>query len=128
MAPKILIIDDDLNDIELTRVALESAGRELQTLVAFNGEAGLKLLREQDALPELVLLDLKMPGMHGIEVLREIRADTRLQGIRVVVLTTSSLESDRDEAYKAGADTFLHKAFDLTRFNGNIQLLLDRYL
>lgn len=128
MASKILIIDDDQDDIELTRVALESTGRDLETLVAFNGEEGLRLLKEQDSLPELILLDLKMPGMNGIEVLREIRADARLQGIRVAIFTTSSLDSDQDEAYRAGADIFLHKAFDLTRFNGDIEMLLDRYL
>ena len=128
MAHEILIVDDSIDDIELTSMALTATGRELHITASLNGAAALKLLREQDTLPELVLLDLKMPGMSGLETLRELRADVRLKDIRVVIHTSSSLERDRDESCKAGADIFLHKAFDMTQFNNDVKSLLDRCL
>ncbi|MBI5101382.1 MAG: response regulator [Nitrospirae bacterium] len=128
MNETVLIIDDDENDIIITKRVLSKAGGGIRTDVARSGEAGLEFLRSATERPALVLLDLKMPGMNGFETIREIRADTRLKNIPVVVLTSSTLESDMTEAYASGADYFLHKAFDISQFTGDIRHLLERWL
>ncbi len=75
----ILIVDDSPTDIELTGLALEATGRGISVLSAPDGQSALAMLRTRHALPALILLDMKMPCMGGIEVLREIRADNRLR-------------------------------------------------
>ena len=76
----------------------------------------------------MILLDLKMPGMNGFDTLRIIRADERLKHIPVIIVTSSSLEADEKEGYEAGADGFLHKAFDIDQFAGDIEDILKRWL
>jgi CheY-like chemotaxis protein len=99
----IYIVDDSPTDIELTTIALEATGREIVVRSATDGKSALAMLRSGLGVPALILLDLKMPGMSGIEMLREIRADDRLRGLPVVVVTSSALESDKTEAIAAGA-------------------------
>src|SRR5208283_5457181 len=105
----ILIVDDSPGDLELTSIALETTGREVKALSAKDGASALAMLRKGNELPALILLDLKMPGISAIEVLREIRTDERLRELPVVVVTSSSLESDRTEAIDAGANDYLEK-------------------
>src|SRR5208283_1398834 len=105
----ILIVDDSPTDIELTTIALEATGREISVRSAKDGCSALAMLRNGHELPDLILLDLKMPGISAIEVLREIRAFERLRELPVVVVTASSLESDRTEAIHAGANDYLEK-------------------
>jgi two-component system, response regulator len=128
MVHTILIVDDNIDDIELTSLALAATGRELRTMSARSGATALQLMQVENNLPELILLDLNMHGMSGIDTLRKIREDSRMKNIRVVILTSSSLESDRDESYKAGADLFIQKAFDIDQFNRDIRSLMDRCL
>jgi CheY-like chemotaxis protein len=126
--PTILIIDDSEDDILITKVALSKTGRELKTEIALSGEAGLALIREGKTPPKLVLLDLKMPRMDGIEVLRKIRDDESLRSIPVVIVTNSNLESDEQAALKAGADNFLRKARDLDQYKMDIERILESWL
>ena len=79
-------------------------------------------------MPSLILLDLKMPGMSGIEVLRAIRADDRLREIPVVVFTSSSLESDSEEALAAGASDYLEKSLSLYQISKDLASVLNRWL
>ncbi len=76
----------------------------------------------------MILLDLKMPGMSGVDVLRQMRDEGQLKDSPVIVVTSSSLEADERDAYKAGADGFLHKAFNMDQFTGNLDTLLRHYL
>jgi len=124
MTDSILIVDDNPDDIEITRIALEEIGRKEKVEAAFNGEQALRRLREGRDLPGLILLDLKMPGMSGFDCLREIRADERLRPIPVVVVTSSSLESDRREAHAAGANGFLYKEIDIDRFGASLKAVI----
>lgn len=124
----ILIVDDNPDDIEITRRILSRMGREVKVESAPRGEAALERLRNGAELPSLILLDLKMPGMGGFDVLRHIRADGRLKHVPVAVVTSSALEADKKEAYAAGADSFLHKAFDIDQFGRDIKHLLERFL
>jgi two-component system, response regulator len=128
MQPIILIIDDNEDEALLTKVALSKTGRNLRTEVASSGEAGLALLRGENTLPELILLDIKMTRMDGLEVLRQIRGEERLKSILVVMVTNSNLESDEHAAAKAGADGYLHKTTDLDQFNKDLARILDRWL
>jgi two-component system response regulator len=125
----VLVVDDNADDLEFTRRALLKAGRGgLKVRSAVRGESALAVLREEEELPSLILLDLKMPGMSGIDTLRQIRADERLRRIPVVILTNSTLESDEQEAYREGADGFLHKAFDIDQFEREIKAALLAWL
>jgi CheY-like chemotaxis protein len=128
MQQTILIIDDSKDDVLITRIALSKTGRDLRTEVASDGEAGLALLRDAKELPALILLDLKMAGMSGFDVLRLIRADAHVKDLPVVVVTSSSLEADRKQSYASGADGFLHKDIDINRFTKDIKHILDRWL
>jgi CheY-like chemotaxis protein len=124
----VLIIDDSRADIELATVALEATGRELSLSSAMDGPSALAMLREGNELPYLVLLDLKMTGMDGIDILREIRSDAHLKELPVVVVTSSSLESDKEEAIAAGASDFLLKPLSLPQFSEDLGLIVDRWL
>ncbi len=128
MQPTILIIDDNEDDVLLMKLVLSKTGRDLRTEVAFSGEAGLALIGGGKTSPELILLDLKMPRMDGIEVLRKIREDMSLNRIPVVIVTHSDMESDQQASIKAGADSFLHKASDINQFKKDIEHILDRWL
>ena len=93
-----------------------------------SGEAALELLQKEDDLPSLILLDIKMPGMSGIDTLRRIRSDGHLKNIPVIVATNSILESDRNASYAAGADGFIQKDFDISKFGRDIKSILERWL
>jgi CheY-like chemotaxis protein len=124
----ILIVDDSPTDIDLTTIALEATGREISVCSATDGESALAMLRNGLGVPALILLDLKMPGMGGIEVLRQIRADDRLREIPVVVVTSSALESDRTEAIAAGASGYIQKPLTLDQFSKALEAILHRWL
>ncbi len=124
----ILIVDDSPTDIELTTIALEATGREIVVCSATDGKSALAMLRNGLSVPALILLDLKMPGMCGVEVLREIRGDSRLKELPVVVVTSSSLESDRTEAIAAGASGYIQKPLALNQFSKDLQSILHRWL
>ena len=124
----VLIIDDDQAEVLIAKKVLSKIAPELGIDAYFSGEAGLALLRSGRPLPLLVLLDLKMPGLSGLGVLRQIRADERLKHLPVIIVSNSTLESERQEVLTAGADDYLHKAFDIKHFSTDIESLLKRYL
>jgi two-component system response regulator len=124
----IFIIDDSPTDIELTTIALEATGREIIVRSATDGKSALAMLRSGLGVPALMLLDLKMPGMSGIEVLCEIRSDDRLRELPVVVVTSSALESDRTDAIAAGASDYIQKPLALAQFSKELESILRRWL
>jgi two-component system response regulator len=126
--PTVLIIDDSEDDVLLTKMVLSKLGQKIRAESASSGEEGLVFLRDGTELPALVLLDLKMPGMDGIDVLRAIRADDRLCPIPVIIVTHSDLESDREASYQSGANSFLNKSVDLGQFTQNIRSELEKWV
>ncbi len=124
----VLIIDDSEDDILLTKMVLAKISRELRTESALSGDAGLAALREGGALPAMILLDLKMPGMDGLDVLRTIRADGRLRPIPVIIVTHSDLESDKRASLKNGANGFLSKSVDVDEFTKHIRNELEKWM
>jgi two-component system response regulator len=119
---KILLVEDNPSDIELTTRALEKSKISNNLVVKEDGAEALKYLFEEcgnadyDDYPALILLDLKLPVVDGMEVLRQIKADDRTKRIPVVVLTTSSEEDDIDDSYDLGANAYIRKPVDNDRF------------
>jgi CheY-like chemotaxis protein len=116
---EILLIEDNPNDAELTMRALKKGGLANRLMWVKNGEEALDYLfrrgtfaARDDASPRLVLLDLKMPGMDGIEVLRAIKADEKTRRIPIVVMTSSQEESDIGQTYDLGVNSYVVKPVD----------------
>jgi two-component system response regulator len=128
MKKTILIIDDNEDDILLTKMALAKTGRDIRIESALSGETGLAMLRDGRPLPALILLDMKMTGMDGLEVLRRIRGDRDLMHIPVMMVTHSELESDKTASGAAGANGFFHKSVDLNEFKRDMERVLERWL
>jgi len=113
----ILLAEDDPNDVMLLERAFEKAGLHDSLRVVQDGEMAMEYLsgrgiyadREQYPLPFLLLLDLKMPGTDGFEVLQWLRTEPELKRLLVVVLTSSNLQADVDRAYELGANSYLVK-------------------
>ena len=127
-----LLVEDDPDHVFLVRRALaDLEGASVTVEVAGDGEQALQRLARAGSVPggppQLVLLDLKMPRMDGLEVLRRIRADEATAGLPVVVLTSSERQEDREAALRAGATWFVCKPIDGRRFRAEVQQLADRW-
>jgi CheY-like chemotaxis protein len=133
---KILLVEDNLDDVELTLMALESSKFAGEVAVAHDGVEALEYLngagkfagRDSSLLPLVILLDLKMPRMDGLEFLRRIRADAKTRLVPVAILTTSNEEKDKVESYELGANSFVRKPVDYAKFAGTIQQLGSYWL
>jgi two-component system response regulator len=120
----IVLIEDDPDDAELTMRALARARISNPLLHLDDGAKALDWLlgrgayqgRDLTEVPALVLLDLKLPRVSGIEVLAAVRKDPRLQGYPVVILTSSGEEEDLQAAYREGANSYIRKPVDFTEF------------
>ncbi len=128
MEQKLLIIDDNEDDVLITKSILANIGRRITIEVASSGEEGLARLRKGTTLPALILLDVKMPGMSGIDVLRAIRDEKRLDSIPVVIVTHSIIKSDLVASYKSGANSILLKTGDTDQFRRSIINLIERFM
>jgi len=121
---RILLVEDNEDDIALTLRALHKNNLGNDLVVVRDGVEALDFLRcqgahagrSQDILPELILLDLKLPKLDGLEVLRQIRAEKRTQLLPVVVLTSSAEDRDVIESYKLGANSYVQKPVDFAAF------------
>ncbi|HQU70732.1 MAG TPA: response regulator [Calditrichia bacterium] len=118
---RILMIEDNPADVMLTRDVLEDAKLLVELDNVENGPEALKYLNQEGSyegrpLPDLILLDLNLPGMKGTEILPHIRNNSRSSNIPVVVLTSSAVDQDIQEAYHQGANSFITKPADLAQF------------
>jgi two-component system response regulator len=114
--PPILLVEDNPDDERLTIRALRRGNIANEILVARNGEEALTMILNANPLPSVVLLDLKLPKVDGLEVLRQIRANERTKLLPVVVLTSSSEEGDIIESYKLGANSYVRKPVEIDKF------------
>src|SRR5437016_3096123 len=130
-AIEILLVEDDPRDVQLTVRELQSVYRKSRIEVARDGEEALDFLfcrgpyadRSSHRPPRLVLLDLKLPKIDGMQVLREIKANSDTRAIPVVALTSSSEERDRAECYKLGVNSYVQKPVDFEKFRQTIQTM-----
>ena len=134
MKPTILLVEDDENDIFLMERAFGKASVPVQIQVARDGREALRYVhgegkyanREQYPLPWLTLLDLNLPYVPGLEVLKQIREHPELRKLVVVVLTSSVADSDLEHAYELGANSYLSKPNSLEEVQ-ELAELLGRY-
>jgi len=133
---RILLVDDTATDVELTLTAFEDAHLANDVAVARTGGEALDRLqgrtRNADGtrppLPDLILLDLKMPGIDGFEALRQIKATPILRRIPLIVLTSSREEGDRAFSYDTGANSYLVKPVSFEGFVDAVGKILDYWL
>ncbi len=126
----ILIVDDSPKDVELTISALSEKNLANDVVVAEDGVEALdylhrrgKFANHRNGNPAAILLDIKMPRMNGIEVLRHIRADAKLKLIPVIMVTSSAEEKDLVESYRLGANSYVVKPVDIAQFIDAIKML-----
>ncbi len=120
----ILLVEDNPDDEALTLRAFHKNSIRNQVLVAHDGVEALDYLfgraayagRDTHETPEVILLDLKLPRLDGLEVLRQLRADERTRLVPVVILTSSREEQDLIQGYRLGANSYVRKPVDFTQF------------
>jgi two-component system response regulator len=123
-SPVIVLIEDNPDDEALTLRALKKNGIANQVVVLRDGAEALTFLLAPDApSPHLVLLDLKLPRVDGLEVLRRLRAETRTALLPIVVLTSSNEERDLVESYRLGANSYIRKPVDFEQFTEAVRQL-----
>jgi len=126
---RILIVDDSPKDVELTIAALGENNLANEVIVAEDGEEALDYLYKRgkfannNGFPAVILLDIKMPKMNGIEVLKHIRNDPQFKLIPVIMVTSSREEKDLVESYKLGANSYVVKPVDIVQFIDAIKVL-----
>jgi CheY-like chemotaxis protein len=127
----ILLIEDNPDDVELTLHAFQKNHMANDVVVAGDGAEGLDYLfgigkyagRDAEEPPALILLDLQLPKVGGLEVLRKVREDERTKHIPVVILTTSDEEEDIVNGYNGGCNSYLRKPVDFTEFMNAVKQL-----
>ena len=122
MPKKILIIEDEKDIAELVKHYLEKDNFE--TLSAFDGEKGLELVKKQN--PDVVILDLMLPKIDGIEVCKRIRSDSKVSNVPIIMLTAKGDESDRIIGLELGADDYVTKPFSPKELVARVKALLRR--
>ncbi|HUM04260.1 MAG TPA: response regulator [Terriglobales bacterium] len=125
----ILLVEDNQDDIELTLHALRRENLANKIFIVRDGEEALDFLfctgpyaqRAPELIPRLILLDLKLPKISGLEVLQRIKADPRTQSIPVVILTSSREESDLVNGYRLGVNSYIQKPVDFDQFRDTVK-------
>jgi two-component system response regulator len=127
----LLLVEDDANDEALTLRALSKNGVRNEIVVIRDGVQALDYLfgrnayaaRDVSELPAVMLLDLKLPKIDGLEVLRRVRAYPRTRWLPIVILTSSNEDRDRAEGYSLGANSYVRKPVEFTEFTSAVQQL-----
>jgi two-component system cell cycle response regulator DivK len=117
----ILIVEDNPANLKLAAMLLEKAGHAV--LKATDGEAGLLLAREKN--PDLVLMDIQMPGISGLEATRQLRADPATAGLKIIALTALAMKGDAERILEAGCDGYIAKPFHYQEFLDQVAAALE---
>jgi CheY-like chemotaxis protein len=130
MIASILLVEDNPNDVELTIQGLRAVNLANDIFVVHDGDEALQYLYRRgkysdrsEANPAVILLDLKLPKVSGLDVLKSIKSDSNLRKIPTVMLTSSSQESDLMESYENGVNAYVVKPIDFQNFNEAIKHL-----
>ena len=120
---KILVVEDNDMNMQLVEFLLEEGGYDI--VKATSGEEALALTRESNGgAPDLILMDIHLPGMDGLSVVRAMKADARTARIPILALTAHAMRGDRDRFLEAGCDGYISKPIDVKTFLASI----ERYL
>jgi two-component system response regulator len=128
-AKSILLVEDNPDDVQLTIRALQKNSISNQLKVVHDGVAALDYLLKAaseegaDGLPTIILLDLQLPRMDGLELLRNIRANEQLKRLPVVILTSSKEDQDIIKSYNLGANSYIRKPVEFEQFNEAVRQL-----
>ncbi len=130
---EVLLVEDSPGDVRLTKEAFRDANTSIHLNVAVDGVEAMAFLKRQGVhahapRPDLILLDLNLPKMDGREVLAHIKADSDLQAIPTVILTTSDAESDIVKSYRLHANCYLSKPVQLDAFESLVRSINDFWL
>jgi two-component system, response regulator len=122
-AKLILLVEDNIDDEELTLRALKKSAVPNQVMVARDGAEAVSCLFDKDVQPHVVLLDLNLPKLDGLEVLRRIRSHESTKHLPVVVLTSSKEDKDIARSYQLGANSYVRKPVDFKQFIDTVNTL-----
>jgi two-component system, chemotaxis family, response regulator Rcp1 len=125
---QILLIEDNEGDVILTMEALKEGRIKNKIDVASDGQAALDYLSSSVNLPDLILLDINLPKLNGLEVLSAIKTDKRLRTIPVIMLSTSGAENDILTSYNNHANCFIIKPVDFNRFMDVVRTIEDFWI
>jgi len=117
----VLIVEDNEKNLKLVRDVLQVKGYE--TIEAVTGEDGVALARERS--PDLILMDIQLPGINGIDALKTLRADPATARIPAIAVTASVMQQDRKLITEAGFDAYLGKPLDLREFLATVKKILE---
>jgi len=119
-APRVLIVDDNEMNVELAKFVLETDGFDVESAV----DAIEALERIPEFLPDLILMDIQMPGMDGLELTRQLKADPARKGILIVAFTAYAMRGDEARMRAAGCDGYLSKPIDAPTFAARVRSFL----
>ena len=132
----ILLVEDNPDEEKLAMLAFEKSGLSASVVVARDGQQAVDYMfaqgeykgRDVSKLPYVIFLDINLPKINGLEVLRQIRKDERTKLVPIVLLTSSDEERDIVEGYASGANSYIRKPFDFTEFMQQIKTLGNYWL
>lgn len=124
----ILLVEDNEGDIILTKEALKEGRIKNKILIATDGQEALDMLTIAKSLPDLILMDINLPKLSGLEVLAAVKKDVRLKMIPVIMLSTSDAESDILNSYNNYASCFITKPADYNRFIKVVRTIEDFWI
>ena len=121
-ARKILVVEDNDMNMQLVEFLLEEGGYDI--VKAASGEEALAITRGEGSAPDLILMDIHLPGMDGLSVVREMKANERTSGVPILALTAHAMRGDKDRFLEAGCDGYISKPIDVKTFISSIEQYL----
>ncbi|WP_188149980.1 response regulator [Teredinibacter waterburyi] len=125
---KVMLIEDNLADIELVKIGLESARMLVDMTVITDGNEALHYFTEGKAPPDLILLDINLPNVSGLEILKQLRKNDTYKTVPVIILTSSDAEQDVAIGYREHANSFITKPVDVNQFLDAIRSIENFWL
>ena len=120
---KVLVVEDNDMNMQLVEYLLEEGGYEI--VKATSGEEALAIVRDTaSSAPDIILMDIHLPGMDGLSVVREIKSDARMGGVPILALTAHAMRGDKDRFLEAGCDGYISKPIDVKTFIASIEQYL----
>jgi CheY-like chemotaxis protein len=123
MSRKILVVEDNDMNMQLVEFLLEEGGYDI--VKAASGEEALAITRNGAQAPDLILMDIHLPGMDGLSVVREMKSDARTSRIPILALTAHAMRGDKDRFLEAGCDGYISKPIDVKTFISSIEQYLN---